>query len=301
MVTPRMRGVYPILVTPFDDQDRVDVDSLQNLVKFLLDAGVHGLGVALGSEVLRLTETERVLVTKTVVDQVGGRVPVVINTSGGGTWQALHYSRLAKENGADALMLTAPSFMQPQSEGIRSYFRAVSDEIGLPIFIQDVAGQHISADLARQIAAESESVRYIKVETAPTTVMVDEAVSKAGDLLTVFGGAGGSYFIEEMRRGSEGTMPGCSTPKAFVEVWNCFQAGDDGRALGIFYEQILPVNRLAAQGWGAFYYVHKELLRLRGVIRSAKVRDPAPPVDEMTQNELCGLAEALYDLEGSDL
>ena len=48
---PQMRGVYPILVTPFDEQERVDVDSLQNLVEFQLAAGVHGLGVALGSEV----------------------------------------------------------------------------------------------------------------------------------------------------------------------------------------------------------------------------------------------------------
>jgi len=78
----QMRGVYPILVTPYDEQSRVDTDSLQNLVEFQLRAGVHGLGVALGSEIMRFTEAERVQVTRLVVQQVRGRVPVVINTGG---------------------------------------------------------------------------------------------------------------------------------------------------------------------------------------------------------------------------
>jgi dihydrodipicolinate synthase/N-acetylneuraminate lyase len=286
MDSPRMRGVYPILVTPFDEQDRVDVDSLQSLVAFLLDAGVHGLGVALGSEIMRLTEPERVLVTRTVVDATAGRVPVVINTSGAGTAQALHYSRMAREDGADALMLTGPSFMPAGDAGTRSYFKAVSDAEGLPIFIQDIANQHITADLALQIADESEWVQYIKVESAPTTLMVGETARKAGDRLTVFGGAGGDYFIEELRRGSQGTMPGCSTPEGFVEVWDRYHSGDEAGAVSAFYARILPINRFCSQGWGAFYHVHKQILHARGVIRTARVREPAVPLDDTTQHEL---------------
>jgi dihydrodipicolinate synthase/N-acetylneuraminate lyase len=288
------RGVYPILVTPFDEQDRVDVDSLQNLVAFLLDAGVHGLGVALGSEVLRLTEAERVLVTQTVVAAVAGRVPVVINTSGAGTAQALHYSRMAREGGADALMLTGPAFLPAGDAGTRSYFKAVSDAERLPIFIQDIANPHIPADLALQIADESEWVRYIKVESAPTTLMVGETVRKAGDRLTVFGGAGGDYFIEELRRGSQGTMPGCSTPEGFVEVWDNFWSGDEAAALEAFYTRILPVNRLCSQGWGAFFHVHKQVLKARGVIRTARLREPAVPLDDMTQRDLDAVIAQLF-------
>lgn len=295
MTATRMRGVYPILVTPFDEQDRVDVDSLQNLVTFLLDAGVHGIGIALGSEVLRLTEAERALVTRTVADRVGGRVPVVVNTSGAATAQALHYSRLAKENGADALMLTAPSFMPAGEAGTRRYFHTVAEAMSLPVFIQDVGGQHVPAELSRRMAEDSAWIRYIKVESSPTVLMVGEAVEKAGEMLTVFGGAGGDFFIEELRRGSQGTMPGCSTPHAFVEVWNHFQAGDETAARQVFYSRILPVNRLCSQGWGAFFHVHKELLRARGVIESARVRDPVVPLDAVTQQELQAWVDAHYN------
>ena len=54
-----LRGVVPILVTPFDEKGRIDVDSLQSLIDFNIAAGVHGLGVALGSEIFKFNEDER--------------------------------------------------------------------------------------------------------------------------------------------------------------------------------------------------------------------------------------------------
>jgi len=75
MPTTTMRGVYPILLTPFDEESRIDEESLRRLIEFNVRAGVHGLGVALGSEVYKLSEAERVQVTRIVVDQVKGRVP----------------------------------------------------------------------------------------------------------------------------------------------------------------------------------------------------------------------------------
>src|SRR5947209_5751505 len=93
-------GVFPILVMPFDEQSRVDEESLRRLVEFNIEVGVHGLGVALGSEVFRLTEAERRQVTRIVVDQARGRVPIVINTGAEGTELAVQYSRMAEEAGA---------------------------------------------------------------------------------------------------------------------------------------------------------------------------------------------------------
>src|SRR4029450_6166235 len=111
MATATMRGVFPILVTPFDEYGRIDEDSLRSLVEFNLGAGVHGLGVALGSEVFKLSEAEHDHGTRIVVHQVRGRIPVVINTGAAGTDLAVHYSQTAERNGADALMVIPPSFM----------------------------------------------------------------------------------------------------------------------------------------------------------------------------------------------
>src|SRR5436190_3336024 len=224
--SPGWRGVFPILVTPFDDQSRVDEESLRRLVELNIGAGVHGLGVALGSEVFRLSEAERRQVTRIVVDQARGRVPIVINTGAQGTDLAVLYSRMAVEAGADALMVMPPTLVPAAGEELREYFKAISDAVRIPIFIQDAGSPPIPADLARQIAAECEQVRYIKVESPPPAEKVAEAVAGAGDLLTVFGGAGGDHLLEELRAASQGTMPSCSQPEAFAEVWDLFHRGN---------------------------------------------------------------------------
>ena len=180
--SPGWQGVFPILVTPFDDQSRVDEESLRRLVEFNIGAGVHGLGVALGSEVFRFSEAERRQVTRIVVDQARGRVPIVINTGAQGTDLAVLYSRMAEEAGADALMVMPPTLVPAGPIELREYFRAISDAVRIPIFIQDAGSPPVPAGLARQIAAESERVRYIKVESTPLPQRVAEAVTQTGDL-----------------------------------------------------------------------------------------------------------------------
>jgi dihydrodipicolinate synthase/N-acetylneuraminate lyase len=292
-----MQGVFPILVTPFDATGRVDEESLRRLVDFNIDAGVHGLGVALGSEIFKLSEAERDQVTSIVVGQVRRRVPVVINTGAPGTDLAVQYSRRAEELGADALMIIPPNFMPAGAAEVMEYYKSISDAVHIPIFLQDVPSAPISVPLARQLAEQCEYVRYIKVETVPITAKVADMVAQAGDQLTVFGGAGGGYFIEELRRGSLGTMPFCSQPEAFVQVWKLVQSGDTAAARAVFDQVIAPINRIAVQGAGIFYHVHKELLRQRGVIATNKVRSPSPPVEELTQRELQELIEDLYPVK----
>lgn len=125
-------------------------------MEFNLAAGAHGLGVALGSEVFKLSEAERDQATRIVVDQVAGRVPVVINTGAAGTDLAVYYSQTVEQNGADALMIMPPAFMPAGPDEVLDYFRAISNAVGIPIFLQDTPSAPISPLLARQIAGVCE-------------------------------------------------------------------------------------------------------------------------------------------------
>jgi 4-hydroxy-tetrahydrodipicolinate synthase len=289
-----IRGVVPILVTPFDAEGQIDEASLKSLIEFNIAGGVHGLGVALGSEVFKFTEAERDRVITCVVQTVRKRVPIVINSGAAGTDLAVYYSRRAEELGADALMVIPPNFMPVGSEEIADYYRRISKAVSIPIFLQDVVQAPISPGLALRIARECEHVRYIKVETLPVTSKVADMARVAGDALTIFGGAGGSYFIEEMRRGSVGTMPFCSQPEDFVRVWDLFQAGDEAGARKAFDERIMAVNRLGQQGGDLFYHLHKQILVRRGIIRSAHVRSPTIEIDPVTQREIDALLAELW-------
>jgi dihydrodipicolinate synthase/N-acetylneuraminate lyase len=288
-----MTGVYPILVTPFDDQARIDEESLRSLVEYNLGAGVHGLGIAMASEILKLTEAERDQLTRVVVAQVRGRVPVVVNTGGPATEIAVFYSRRAQELGADALMCQLPTLSPPTPTEVRSYFRAISNAVAIPIFIQDTATTPVPAVLAKQIAEECANVRYTKVESMPPAQMVAENVRVAGDVLTVFGGAGATYLIEEMRRGAKGTMPWPSMPRELVDIWSRVRSGDEGGAWEIFYHNLVPVNRLASGGMRSALQIQKEILRRKGIIKTSLVRGPADPLDEETSADLDDVCASL--------
>ena len=287
-----MRGIFPILLTPFDDGGRIDEESLKSEVEFNLAAGVHGLGLALGSEFLKMTEEERQHVTKLVVEQVRGRVPVVVNTGAQSNVVAALYSKQAEELGASAVMCMPPSMGVSGSE-MRSYFKAISDAVRVPVWIQDTTYVTVPAGVIRQIAEESERVRYAKIESAPNPLRVQEAVQQAGHKITVFGGSAGTYFIEELRRGGVGTMPWPSTPEVFVRFWDQWQAGDQAGALATFEQKLLPLLRVSSTGLRLGHAINKEILKRRGVIKSAHVRAPSDPLDALTERELAETLERL--------
>jgi dihydrodipicolinate synthase/N-acetylneuraminate lyase len=286
MAIPLLHGVVPILVTPFHEDGRIDEESLANLVAFNIAAGVHGLGVALGSEIFKFNEAEREQVTRTVIRAAGARVPIVINSGAAGTDLAVHYSKAAEAAGADALMIIPPSFMPVSAEEIFDYYVTIDRAVHIPIILQDVPQAPIAPGLALRLAETCEHVRYIKVETLPVTGKVAAMSAAVGDRLTIFGGAGGSYFIEEMRRGALGTMPFCSQPAAFVAVWDAFRRGDQTEARRIFDSSVMATNRLGAQGGDIFYFMHKQLLVRQGVIRTAVVRGPTTAIDPVTAGEI---------------
>ena len=295
MIASTITGVVPILITPFDSQGRIDVDSLQSLIDFNINSGVHGIGIANGSEIFKLNESERKLVTKIVIDHVAGRVPVIINTGAHGTSLAIQYSKLAQEQGADGLMIIPPHFFPVGTKQVADYYEAIDSEITIPIFLQDITQSPISPSLALELAKKCQNISYIKVETSPIATKVFKMVDATKDVLTIFGGAGGSYFIEEMRRGAKGTMPFCSQPKEFVEVWNLFQKGNEEEAINVFNKFIVPMSRLEIQTNDLCYHLHKQFLVKLGVIKTAHVRGPTMLPDPISQSEIDEIANYLLE------
>lgn len=285
-------GVVPILLTPFDESGALDEESLRNEVDWVVDAGVHGIGIALGSEVFTFTEAERDRVTEIVVGQARGRVPVVVNTGSISTNLAVHYSRRAYELGASGLMCTPPATGFPLSEVI-GYYQAISNAAPLPIVMQDTPATPIPSTAIRAIGVAVEHATYAKVESVPPAIQVHKAVRDAGDVVEIFGGAGGGQLLQELRRGSIGTMPFPTSARAFVEVWDRWWAGDESGALSVFEDQIAPLLAIQVGGLGGYHQLHKEALRRQGVIRTAYVRPPIERLDPMTLQDLDAVCDRM--------
>ncbi len=286
MTADRIEGVVPILLSPFLDDGRLDVESMERQVEFNLAAGVHGLGLAIGSEMFKFNEAERGEIISVTAAAINKRTPLIVNVSAAGSDLAAHYAKLAEQQGADVLMIYPPTFLPAGVEEIVDYYGRIARAVGIPIVLQDVVQAPISAAVALRIADACENVKYIKVESTPVTAKVAAMKAAAGDRLTVFGGAGGGYFIEEMRRGARGTMPFSTQPSEFLEVWSLFQAGDQARARQVFDSRIMAVNRLALQEADVFYHLHKRLFVRMGVFTTAHVRSPTMVLDEATRWEI---------------
>lgn len=290
-----MKGVYPILSLPFDEKGRVVTDDLRKQVDWMVECGVHGVGIAVASEVYKLNEAERDDVLKTVVDQAAGRVKVVMNTGAEGTDVAIHYSKRAEELGADALMIRPTSFIPTVVEENVKYFERIAESVNIPIFLQDQGTAQVGPAMAAACAKRHENLCYIKVETPPTVPRMAETQKLSqGTGLILFGGAGGGFVLEEFRRGSVGTMPGSTLPDMFVRVWDMWQSGDEEGA-EVEFSRYSTLIRTLAQGQGLANWIYKHIMVRRGIFEptSAFAREPSLKPDELHLKEIDAQLEAL--------
>ena len=289
-----LNGIVPILLTPFEDNGSIDKSSLCNEVEFCIDAGVDGIGVALGSEIFKLNETERIEIIDIVIQAVKDRLPVVINTGAASNKLAIQYSKQAEKQGAYAVMVMPPSFMPVGQEEIFEYCSEISNEISISVVLQDIPQASISPQLALRIQNENPNVKYIKVESLPSVPRISSMSSIAGNKLKIFGGAGGNFFLEELQRGACGTMPFASQSKEFVEVLKKHKKSEGKKAKDIFERIIAPVNRLSSTNGDIFFHIHKQILFKKGIIKNANVRTPTIKIDKNTQIEINSLIEDIF-------
>ena len=175
-------GVFPAMVTPFTDDDRIDIESLQADARRLEAAGVDGL-VPVGStgESATLTHDEHVEVIEAVAAAVED-VPVIAGTGSNNTAEALELSERAEAAGADALLLISPYYNKPEPEGMYDHFAAVADAVDLPQIVYNVpsrTGQNIQPDTTVALA-EHENIRAYKAASGDLN-QISEVVERTRD------------------------------------------------------------------------------------------------------------------------
>jgi len=278
MTDRSFRGLFPILAMPFDSKGNIDEEDLRREVEFCIFTGAHGLGLAMASEITKLSEDERNLATKTVVQQTNGRAKIVINSGAPSTKLAIRMSKNAAELGADSIMIIPPVGVSEYE--VRAYYEDIARAVTLPIFIQDITSAPVAPALAGTLAQDNENICYAKVETLPTPPRVSEAIAKGNGKLIVFGGAGGSFLIEELERGAVGTMPWASIPEAYKSPLDLFFDNKVNEARNHIY-RFEPILRTLSQP-GVGFSLTKEILKMRGVFKTANVRRPYDALDSST-------------------
>ena len=269
------KGVFPILVTPFDEKEDVDLDSFVRVVRFMAEIGVDGVTIlgVLG-ESNRMVDSEREELIMAAVAAADGRIPVVVGTSHKGTQATRYLSLMAESLGAAAVMVTPSKEAVPNEERTFEYFRTVADGITIPIVLQDHPGStevHMSAPLILRMVKEIPRIACIKQEAPPTPPKIAALLSGMKDRrVPVLTGLGALYGMFDLERGSSGYMTGFAFPEVLIAMVKAVEAGRMEDAWEQ-YRRFLPLIVFEQQPGIA---IRKEIYRLRGLLRSNRVRHP---------------------------
>ncbi|MCY4070656.1 MAG: dihydrodipicolinate synthase family protein [Chloroflexi bacterium] len=269
-----LAGIFQILHTPFDDDGAIDWRSFQTQIDYCMAAGAHGLVVpALASEFFTLSDAERFSVVEFAAKSIDGRVPLVVGVQGLTLSAALEFASHACNNGASALMAMPPYLRKGSKAYVKDYYRALA-QFDRPLMIQNAPapiGTPLSPGELVKLLASEPNIAYIKEETIPILQHINQILElDTGHCEGVFGGANGTYLIDELTRGACGNMPAGGVMDVQVNIYDLYQAGNHERAEQIHF-QLLPLLNYAAVYGISF---HKYVLWRRGVLRSPFARDP---------------------------
>jgi 4-hydroxy-tetrahydrodipicolinate synthase len=278
-------GTYTALVTPFRD-GRVDEESLRELIREQIDAGVDGL-VPCGStgESATLTHEEHEQVISATIDEAKGRVRIIAGTGSNSTAEAVRLTKFAKKAGADGALLISPYYNKPTQHGHVLHYRKIAEEADFPIIAYNIPGRTgVNMD-PQTISEMAKSANVVGIKEASGSLdQVSRIIHLCGAGFTVLSGDD-SLTLPMMSVGAAGVISVTSNlvPKRFCDLVRAAARGDYETARTVHYE-LLPLMQ------ALFLEVNpigiKTALLLAGRIHSDELRLPLTAMTEENRGKL---------------
>jgi 1-pyrroline-4-hydroxy-2-carboxylate deaminase len=240
------QGVFPALLTPFTDQDELDLAMFEKNLKAQVDAGVDGiiLGGTLG-EASILTTSEKEKLVKFAVEKLGGHLPVIINIAEGSTKEALQQAAYAKAWGASGLMLLPPMRYKSDHRETVTYFKTIAQHTDLPIMIYNNPVDYkieVTLDMFAELVSCA-NIQAVKESTRDVT-NVTRLKNQFGDRIKILCGVD-TLALEELCLGADGWVAGLvdAFPRETVAIYRLAKAGKIKEATEI-YRWFMPLLEL---------------------------------------------------------
>ena len=296
----RFRGIFPVVPTPFTESGELDLASQKRCVDFMIDAGSDGLCILANfSEQFLLSDDEREVLTRTVLEHVAGRVPVIVTTTHFSTTVCAERSRRAQAMGAAMLMVMPPyhgaTFRVPEPQ-IHDFYARLSDAVDIPIMVQDApaAGTPLSAAFLATMAREIEHVAFFKIETAGAASKLRELIRLGGDAVEgPWDGEEAITLLPDLDAGATGSMTGGGYPDGIRPIIEAHRAGDRDLAFALYQRWLPLINHENRQSG---FLAAKALMKEGGVIACESPRHPWPTMHPETRKGLIETARRLDPL-----
>ena len=277
-------GVVPPTVTAFAGDESVDFETTASHARFVVDRGVDAVfPLGTNGEFALLTDEERAGVVESVVEEVGGEVPVIAGVGAPSTYRTAENARRATEAGADGVVAVTPYYYPLDEAGTRSHYRRVTEAVDVPVYIYHIPGRTgnaLSLDTLAELAA-IERIAGVK-DSSKDVPWLGQAIA-ANPELSFLAGSDSLQFVGRALGCTGGVSAVANAfPELVTELHDAFDAGDHERAREI-QERLYAVRRAFKSG--SYMAGVKSALSLRG-FDAGGLRAPLRRMSDEQEGEL---------------
>ena len=297
---PRFRGIFPVAPTTFAEDGALDLPSQKRALDFMIDSGVDGICILANfSEQFLISDDEREVLTRTALEHVAGRVPVIVTTTHFSTKVCAERSRRAQAMGAAMLMVMPPyhgaTFRVAESQ-VFDFYARLSDAMSIPVMVQDApaSGTHLSAAFLARMATEIEQVSYFKIETAGAASKLRELIRLGGEAVKgPWDGEEAITLLADLDAGATGSMTGGGFADGIRPIIEAHRSGDMDLAYALYSRWLPLINYENRQ---AGFLACKALMKAGGIIDCEAPRHPWPSMHPEVRKGLLDTARRLDPL-----
>ncbi|MBI3991399.1 MAG: 4-hydroxy-tetrahydrodipicolinate synthase [Candidatus Omnitrophica bacterium] len=236
----KFTGSMVALVTPFKD-NQIDKARLKELVEFHIKSGTDALvpcGTTGESATLAMEEHEKVI--DLTIKFAGGRITVIAGTGSNNTAEAIQLTHHAKKSGADGVLLVSPYYNRPTQAGLYQHFKAVADEVDIPIILYNIASRTGVNIEPETLAKLSEIKNIIGVKEASGNLeQMSRVISMCRKDFIVLSGDD-ALTLPLLAIGGKGVISVVANiiPKDVANMVRAFEKGDLKKARELHYKML---------------------------------------------------------------
>lgn len=282
-LSTQLKGVLPPVITPLTPERRLDAASAESVYRFMLKQGAHGLFLfGTSGEGPLLCEPDREQATEIAVKVVDGSVPLLVGVIAPGTEQIIEQAKVAKAQGADAVVVCPPFYYPASQKDMLVHYRTIREAVDIPVFAYDIPIMtKVKIELETLMTLGKEGTIIGVKDSSGDAVSFHRLVASKPPGMKLFTGA--EMLVHAvMMAGADGTVPGLANvgPELFVQLYEAAAAGNHPEAhrlqeaiVRLFEVFVCPDGTMNV---GYIIGSMKTALRLRGVIENDTLFHPFP-------------------------
>ena len=245
------KGVIAYPVTPFDQNENIDLPLFKKQVERLVTSGSHAIAPLGSTGVMPyLNDTEKEAITEATMQQVAGRVPTLVGVSNLTTERTIYHAQFAEKAGATAVMIIPMSYWKLSDQEIIKHYNSVASKISIPIMVYNnpaTSGVDMSPNLLKRLL-EIPNVTMVK-ESSGDIQRMHYLRRELGEDVAFYNGSN-PLALAAFSAGANGWCTAAPNliPELNIALYNAIQENDLQKARELFYQQMDLLKFIVAKG-----------------------------------------------------